>query len=157
MHEYLCTCVMYVCAYAYVCVCVFVSVSVCVYKEHNFMFPTLCDMQISRQTWVKLIEEVVLGRLNWAAVIVSVLCMTFLVLVRLINKKLWKFPKYKKLPIPIPSQLIAVSQLMYLHMGINCYNFILIMSRKPLMVLLCKNKNNYSVNIIGGFYPQIFK
>ena len=49
------------------------------------------------------------GNFNWAAIVVSVLCITFLVLVKLVNKKLWKFPWYKKLPIPIPSQLIAVS------------------------------------------------
>ena len=86
-----------------------------------------CVMQISRQTWAKLIEAVVSGRLNWAAVIVSVLCMIFLVLIRLVNKQLWRFPKYKKLPIPIPSQLIAVSQLMsvytYLHKGFQEINY----------------------------------
>jgi len=61
------------------------------------------------QRWAKIVIQVFDGNFNWAAIVISVLCITFLVLVRLVNKKLWKLPWYKKLPIPIPSQLIAVS------------------------------------------------
>ena len=61
------------------------------------------------QKWGKVLENVFSGNIVWAAVIISVLCIMFLIIVKIVNKQLLKIKLYKKLPIPIPSQLILVS------------------------------------------------
>lgn len=77
----------------------------CVYMPLLFLTSHGYDLQ----KWGKVLGEVFSGNIVWAAVIISVLCILFLIIVKIVNKQLLKIKLYRKLPIPIPSQLILVS------------------------------------------------
>ncbi|XP_065886960.1 prestin-like isoform X2 [Dysidea avara] len=60
------------------------------------------------QKWFKILQQVFSGNTNWTAVIITVLCITFLIIMKVVNKQFYKIRLYRKVPIPIPSQLIVV-------------------------------------------------
>ena len=105
--------------------------------------------------------QVIEGNFNWGAIVISALCIIFLILVRLINQKLWKFSWYKKLPIPIPSQLIAVSvytvmfcvyySSVQLYVSLNSLCYLLSqVAVATLVASLIKVDDRYDVEVVGN-------
>jgi high affinity sulfate transporter 1 len=62
----------------------------------------------SPKVWILLVQNVARGNVNVATINISLISCIFLIVVRNVNSCLSKTKLYKKIPIPIPSQLILV-------------------------------------------------
>jgi MFS superfamily sulfate permease-like transporter len=74
-------------------------------KVNNSVPPGVLNVP---KTWISIAQNVTQGNVNVATIIVSLISIIFLVIIRNVNLCWAKTKVYKKIPIPIPAQLILI-------------------------------------------------